>query len=114
MSQEKPKKPRQPKSKRLKLSQKEEWTKILKEVEKNEVPVHFLKSITVNLKDGTAVDVNITQLISEGIDPGVIERQLNERLKELDDYIEDVDFYINIDSVSKTVQPFTDDLLKNL
>jgi hypothetical protein len=114
MSQEKPKKPRQPRSKRLKLSRREEWTKILKDVEKNEVPVSFLKSITVNLKDGTAVDVNISQLIIEGIDPSTIERQLNERLKELDDYIEDVDFYINVDSVSKTVQSFTDDLLKNL
>jgi len=114
MAQQKPKKPRQPKSKRLKLSKKEEWTRILKDVEKNEIPVHFLKSITVNLRDGTAVDVNISQLILEGIEPEIIEQQLNQRLKELDDYIEDVDFYINVDSVSKTVQPFTDDLLKNL
>jgi hypothetical protein len=114
MSQQKPKKPRQPKSKRLKLSKKEEWTRILKDVEKNEIPVHFLKSITVNLKDGTAVEINITQLLGEGLDPETIERQLNEQLVELDDYIEDVDFYINVDSVSRTVQPFTDELLKDL
>ena len=114
MSQQKPKKPRQPKSKRLKLSKREEWTKILKDVEKNEVPVHFLKSITVNLRDGTAVEINITQLLVEGVDPDVIEKQLNARLVELDDYIEDVDFYINVDSVSRAVQPFTDKLLKDL
>jgi hypothetical protein len=114
MSQQKPKKPRQPKSKRLKLSKKEEWTRILKDVEKNEIPVHFLKSITVNLKDGTAVEINITQLLGEGLDPETIEQQLNEQLVELDDYIEDVDFYINVDSVSRTVQPFTDELLKDL
>ena len=114
MSQQKPKKPRQPKSKRLKLSKKEEWTRILKDVEKNEIPVHFLKSITVNLKDGTAVEINITQLLGEGLDPETIEQQLNEQLVELDDYIEDVDFYINVDSVSRTVQPFTDQLLKDL
>ena len=114
MSQQKPKKPKQPKSKRLKLSKKEEWTRILKDVEKNEIPVHFLKSITVNLKDGTAVEINITQLLGEGLDPETIEQQLNEQLVELDDYIEDVDFYINVDSVSRTVQPFTDELLKDL
>jgi hypothetical protein len=114
MSQQKPKKPRQPKSKRLKLSKKEEWTRILKDVEKNEIPVHFLKSITVNLKDGTAVEINITQLLGEGLDPETIEQQLNEQLVELDNYIEDVDFYINVDSVSRTVQPFTDELLKDL
>ena len=114
MSQQKPKKPRQPKSKRLKLSKKEEWTRILKDVEKNEIPVHFLKSITVNLLDGTSVEVNITQLLSEGLDPETIEQRLNEQLVKLDDYIEDVDFYINVDSVSRTVQPFTDELLKDL
>ena len=114
MSEQKPKKPRQPKSKRLKLSKKEEWTRILKDVEKNEIPVHFLKSITVNLLDGTSVEVNITQLLSEGLDPETIEQRLNEQLVELDDYIEDVDFYINVDSVSRTVQPFTDELLKDL
>jgi len=114
MSQQKPKKPKQPKSKRLKLSKKEEWTRILKDVEKNEIPVHFLKSITVNLLDGTAVEINITQLLSEGLDPETIEQQLNEQLVELDNYIQDVDFYINVDSVSRTVQPFTDELLKDL
>jgi hypothetical protein len=112
-NQKPPRKPRQ-KSKRLKLSRKEEWTKILKDVEKNEVPVTFLRAITVNLKDGTVVEINITQLIEEGIDPEVIELSLNQKLRDLDDYIQDVDFYINIDSVSKVVQTFTDRLLKNL
>ena len=113
MSQENPKKPR-PRSKRLKLSTREEWTRILKDVEKNEIPVTFLKSLTVNLKDGTAVNVNIIDLINDGVDPSVIERQLNQRLQELDMYIKDVDFFINVDTVSKTVQPYTDKLLKDL
>jgi hypothetical protein len=114
MSNQKPsRKPRQ-KSKRLKLSRKEEWTKILKDVEKNEVPVSFLRSITVNLMDDTVVEINITELLEEGVDPEVIEIQLNQQLKDLDAYIKDVDFYINIDSVSKVVQKFTDRLLKNL
>ena len=112
-NQKPPRKPRQ-KSKRLKLSRREEWTKILKDVEKNEVPVTFLRSISVNLKDGTIVNINITELINEGVDPEVIELQLNQKLKDLDDYIQDVDFYINIDSVSKVVQTFTDRLLKDL
>lgn len=113
MPEQKPKKPR-PKSKRLKLSRKEEWTKILKEVEKNEVPVHFLKSITVNLKDGTAVSIDIDELINQGMSPASIERDLNQKMQDLDMYIEDVDFYINVDSVSQIVQPFTDQLLKDL
>ena len=74
----------------------------------------FLRSITVNLMDDTVVEINITELLEEGVDPEVIEVQLNQQLKDLDAYIKDVDFYINIDSVSKVVQKFTDRLLKNL
>jgi len=76
--------------------------------------VSFLRSITVNLMDDTVVEINITELLEEGVDPEVIEIQLNQQLKDLDAYIKDVDFYINIDSVSKVVQTFTDRLLKNL
>jgi hypothetical protein len=35
-------------------------------------------------------------------------------LKELDNIIRDIDFHISIDSVAKFVQPFTDQLLKDL
>ena len=35
-------------------------------------------------------------------------------LKALDHIIDDVDFYISVDSVAKTVQPITDSILKDL
>ena len=113
MSQQKPKKPR-PKSKRLKLSRKEEWTKILKEVEKNEIPVTFLKSLTVNLKDGTSVSMDVVELMHQGLSPDFIEKEINQKLRDLDMYIDDVDFFINVDSVSQVVQSLTDKLLKDL
>ena len=55
--QQEPKKPRQPKSKRLNLNKKDQWEKLLKEVSKEQVPIGVLRYITVNLKDGTSVDV---------------------------------------------------------
>ena len=113
MSQQKPKKPR-PKSKRLKLSRKEEWTKILKEVEKNEIPVNVLKSLTVNLKDGTSVSIDVVELMHQGLSPDFIEKEINQKLRDLDMYIDDVDFFINVDSVSQVVQSLTDKLLKDL
>lgn len=113
MSEQKPKKPR-PKSKRLKLSRKEEWTKILKEVEKNEIPVTFLKSLTVNLKDGTSVSIDVLELMHQGLTPDFIEKEINKKLNDLEMYIHDVDFFIDINSVSQVVQPFTDQLLRDL
>jgi len=114
MAQEKPKKPRRPKSKRLNLNKKEQWELLLKEVHKEQVPVGVLLFITVNLKDGTSVDVNVAEMLANGEDPEYVENRINQLLENLDMYINDVDFHISVDSVAEFVQPFTDKLLKNL
>jgi len=114
MSQQKPKKPRQQKSKRLNLNRKDQWEKLLKEVNKEQVPIGVLRYITVNLKDGTSVDVNIAEMIEDGAEPEFVEKLINSKLEALDDVIQDVDFHISVDAVSKVVQPFTDQLLKDL
>jgi hypothetical protein len=114
MSIQKPKKPRQVKSKRLNLNSKDKWEKLLKEVNKEQVPITVLRYITVNLKDGTSVDVNIAEMIDEGAEPEFVEKLINKKLHDLDDIIKDVDFHISVDSVAKVIQPFTDQLLKDL
>jgi hypothetical protein len=111
---EKPPKKRRPKLKRLNISTREKWNRIIKEVEKKEVPVNLIDSISVNLIDGTVVDINIKELLIEGMDPEDIEKILNEKLSDLDHIIEDVDFYVSVDDVANTVQPITDNFLKNL
>lgn len=112
MSQQKPKKPRR--SKKLNVSVRAQWEKILKSVEKNDVPLSVLNCIVVHLKDNTRVELDIKQFLADGHDPDELQKELSERFSSLDDYIEDIDFYINIDEVAKTVQPVTDELLKNL
>jgi hypothetical protein len=112
--QQEPKKPRRPKSKRLNLNIKAQWEHLLKEISKEQVPVGVLNCLTVNLKDGTSVNVNIAEMLEQGADPETVESVINNKLKKLDVYISDVDFHISIDSVAKTIQPFTDKLLKDL
>jgi len=114
MSEQKPKKPRRPKSKRLNLSNKAQWESILKSVEKKEIPITMLESVSVNLTDGTIVNINIRELLNEGNDPDELEKMLKLKLKALDYIIEDMDFYISVSAVQKVVQPATDELLKNL
>jgi hypothetical protein len=112
MAQQNPKKP--PKPKKLNLSSKAAWRNILKDVEKKEVPIHVLEKLTVYLKDGTMVTVDIKKLLSEGADPDDVESHVATRLEELDLYIDNVDFFVDIDLVEKTVQPETDKLLSKL
>ena len=87
---------------------------MLKEVNKEQVPIGVLRYITVNLKDGTSVDVNIAEMLEDGAEPAFVEKLINSKLEALDDVIKDVDFHISVDAVSKVVQPFTDQLLKDL
>jgi len=106
--------PKKPKSKKLNLNTKSQWKNILKDVEKKEVPIHVLEKLIVALKDGTQVVVDIKRLLAEGADPDEVELHVNTRLEELDDYIDNVDFFVDIDLVEATVQPETDKLLSKL
>lgn len=110
---EQPKRKR-PRLKRLNVTAREKWSKILKDVEKREVPVTLLEAITVHLIDGTEVHIDIKELLDEGLQPDEVEQMLNEKLDALDHIIKDVDFFVNIDDVAKMVQPITDSFLKDL
>lgn len=112
MAQQNPKK--SPKPKKLNLNSKAAWRNILKDVEKKEVPIHVLEKLMVYLKDGTIVTVDIKKLMAEGADPDDIQSHVSQRLEELDIYIDNVDFFVDIDLVEKTVQPETDRLLSKL
>ena len=113
MPEQQPKRKR-PRLKRLNVTTREKWNKILKDVEKNEVPVTLLESLSVHLIDGTTVNIDIKELILEGMEPNEIERMLNEKLTSLDHIIKDVDFYVSVDDVANMVQPITDSFLKDL
>jgi hypothetical protein len=104
---------KKPKSRRINVDARDRWKQILKTVSKDDVPVSLLESVKVNLVDGTTVIVDITQLLDDGIDPNEIKDGLNQRLARMDDMIRDVDFFISIDQLARTVQPITDEILKD-
>lgn len=113
--QPKPKKPlRKSRAKKVDVSIKKRWQDIVRDVEKKEVPISVLQQIVVELIDGTHLSIDVKQLLNDGNDPQVIEELLDEKFKDLDEYIQNVDFFIDIDQVVNTVQPETDKVLKNL
>lgn len=99
---------------KVQLNKRKSWQTIVNEVEKNEVPVSVLKHITVLLVDGTTVDINVKHLIQAGQDPIEIEEMLDEKFASLDQYIENVDFFVDIDLVEGEVQKETDKVLKRI
>jgi hypothetical protein len=109
-----PSNPRKAKSKKLNISSKKRWQEILKDVEKQEVPIHVLDRLVINLTDGTSIVIEIKNLIEDGIDPEVIEDQISEHLDNLSENVYNIDFFVDIKLVEKTVQPETDKLLSKL
>lgn len=110
-----PKKPqRNTKAKKLSLDPKKTWQQIVNNVDKREVPIEILRHITVNLIDGTTLTINVRELIDDGQDPNEIEALLDEKFSQLDQYIEKVDFFVDIERVVSTVQPETEKVLKGL
>lgn len=112
--QPKPKKPQRSKAKKVNMNVKKRWQDIVRDVDKKEVPVEVLQRIIVRLVDGTDLSIDVTQLLADGNDPAEIEELLNNKFYDLDEYIENVDFFIDIDRVVNTVQPETDKVLKDL
>jgi len=86
----------------------------VRDVDKKEVPIEVLRHITVQLTDGTSVTVDVTRLLNNGADPIEVEMLLDEKFEELDEFIEAVDFFIDVDKVANSVFPETCLLLKDI
>ena len=108
------KKPRRPRAKKITLNTRAQWQQWVKEADKTDVPIGVIQYVVVNLKDGTSVPIHVAKLLAGGRDPAELEEHLSIRLKELDDYIEDVDYYISVANVVRTVQAETNRVLKDL
>lgn len=87
------------------------WEHILEDVEKQKIPVQFIKKIIVKLEGKRQQTINIEKFLSQGLDPDQIEDAVGRKLHELDDQISTVEFILNVQNIADTVQPETDRLL---
>jgi hypothetical protein len=90
------------------------WEHILEDVEKNKIPIQFLKKLVVKLEGKRQHTINIKTLLKQGLEPDEIEEVVNRKLYELDDEIVGVEFVLNVESIAEIVQPHTDKLLSGL
>lgn len=90
------------------------WEHILEDVEKQKIPVQFIKKIIVKLEGKRQQTINIEKFLSQGLDPEQIEDAVGRKLHELDDQILTVEFVLNVQNIAETVQPETDRLLGKL
>ena len=92
----------------------EKWEHILEDVEKNKIPVQFIKKLIIKLEGKKQQTLNIEKFLNQGLDPDQIEEVVSRKLQELDDSVVGVEFLLNVQSIADTVQPETDKILGNL
>jgi hypothetical protein len=92
----------------------EKWEHILEDVEKNKIPVQFIKKLIVKLQGKRQHTINIEKFLQQGLEPDQVEDAVSRKLNELDDQIVSVEFILNVQSIADTVQPETDRLLGKL
>jgi septum formation inhibitor MinC len=92
----------------------EKWEHILEDVEKNKVPVQFIKKLIIKLQGKKQQTINIQKFLSQGLDPEQIEEAVSRKLNELDEFITSVEFVLDVQTIADTVQPETDRLLNKL
>ena len=91
-----------------------QWEHILADIEKQKIPVEFIKKLVIKLVGKKQQTINIKRLLEQGLEPYQVEEILSRKLLEYDDNIVSVEFVLNIESIAETVQPETDKLLSKL
>lgn len=92
----------------------QKWEHILEDVEKQKIPIEFIKKLVLKLEGKRQQTINVKRLLSQGLDSEQIEQAVGKKLQELDDQIISVEFVLDVESIAEVVQPETDKLLNKL
>lgn len=90
------------------------WEEIIADVDKNKVPLQFIKKIVLKLEGKKQHTINITKLLNQGLSMEQIQSSVNLKLVELDHVMTDMEIILDIPAIADTVQPYTNKLLSNL
>ena len=92
----------------------QKWENLLQDVDKQKVPIEFIKKIVLRLEGKRQRTINIEKLLDQGLDPEHVEDIISRKIIELDDEVIGIEFVLNVQSIADIVQPETDRLLNGL
>jgi hypothetical protein len=92
----------------------EKWERLLEDVDKQKIPVEFIKKIVLKLRGRRQQTINIGKLTEQGLYPEEIEDVISGKLIELDELVIGIEFILNVESIAEIVQPETDRILNGL
>lgn len=79
------------------------WQHLLEDIEMTDVPLRFVKHISVNLSDSSIVRFEVSNMLQDKLTVDEIEFAIEEFLAENDEHVANIDFHINIGEVAEEV-----------
>jgi len=92
----------------------EQWEKIVSEVDKKHCPIECVKKVIFKTLERKQKTFNLQQLRKQGIDNDSIELTVTNFIIDNDDNIASMEMILDIEAVAGIVQPETDKLLKGI
>tara|TARA_B100000809_G_scaffold259316_1_gene304096 strand:+ start:939 stop:1259 length:321 start_codon:yes stop_codon:yes gene_type:complete len=89
------------------------WQTIVETVDITNIPVEYIDHLVVHTKEQEIV-VSVIELLEQGIPPEDLEIALEDKMEEIENEIESVDYILNMMKISTDIQSTTDETLKNL
>lgn len=87
------------------------WEKILEGVELQRVELKYIRKMRLNLQKRKRHTINIENMWRKGMTEEQIQKQIVIEFETYGDLIRDVEFVLDIPTLSKVVQPETDAIL---
>jgi hypothetical protein len=79
------------------------WQHLLEDIEMSDVPLEFVREISVNLSSGNVVTFDIQTMIGKNYTVSEIEETVETFLAENDEEVGNIEFHINVKAVADEV-----------
>ena len=90
------------------------WEHIIDGVQKEKIPVQFIKKLVIKLNGRRQRTINIRTLFNQGLESDEIELAIVRKLDEYDEDMVGIEFVLDIESIAEIVGPVSDELLKSV
>lgn len=92
----------------------EQWGNIVEQVEKNHVPMDFVKKVVFRTHIRRQKTLNLQRMRDQGVDNESIESAVEDFICNNEHDIASMEFVLDIKAVAEALQPETDRLLKDM
>lgn len=79
------------------------WQYLLEDIDMSEIPMNFVREITVNTANGQTIRFDVSALLDKGLKVEEIEAIIEGFLLENDEDVLNIEFHINIKAVADEV-----------